>query len=57
VFICPAPEDHPEIREHAMKPLGDDARQILTDETRHRLALLFTEWQPPDADAQAVSAG
>jgi hypothetical protein len=44
VFICPAPEDHQEVRDHALKPLGDDVRRILTDETKERLAKLFNEW-------------
>lgn len=44
VFICPAPEDHQEVRDHALKPLGDDVRTILTDETKERLAKLFDEW-------------
>lgn len=44
VFICPSPEDHKEVREHALKPLDDDARNILTQETKKRLAKLFDEW-------------
>ena len=44
VFICPAPEDHPEVREHALKPLGDDIQAMLTAETKARLAKLFDEW-------------
>jgi len=44
VFICPAPEDHKEVRERALKPLGDDARNILTAQTKARLAKLFDEW-------------
>lgn len=44
VFICPAPEDHKEVREHALKPLGDDARAILTAQTKARLGALFDEW-------------
>jgi hypothetical protein len=44
VFICPAPEDHLEVREHALKPLGDDAKHILTEETKARLATMFREW-------------
>jgi hypothetical protein len=50
VFICPAPERHPEVREHAMKPLGDEAVEILKDETKARLAKVFSEWSHPDAD-------
>lgn len=44
VFICPAPEDHQEVREHALKPLGDDVGKILTEKTKQRLAKLFDEW-------------
>ncbi|PZS24283.1 MAG: hypothetical protein DLM61_22500 [Pseudonocardiales bacterium] len=43
VFTCPAPEKHKEVREHALKPLGDDARGILTAQTKTRLAKLFDE--------------
>jgi hypothetical protein len=50
VFICPAPEEHLEVRHHAMQPLGDDALHILTDETRARLAAIFTDWQTTTAD-------
>ena len=46
VFTCPAPEHHKEVREHALKPLGDDARKILTEQTKTRLAKLFDEWAP-----------
>lgn len=44
VFTCPAPEKHKEVREHALKPLGEDARGILTTQTKARLAKLFDEW-------------
>lgn len=44
VFTCPAPEKHKEVREHALRPLGDDARKILTAQTKTRLAKLFDEW-------------
>jgi hypothetical protein len=44
VFTCPAPENHKEVREHALKPLGDDAEKILTEQTKTRLAKLFDEW-------------
>ncbi|NKQ53984.1 hypothetical protein HFP15_13940 [Amycolatopsis sp. K13G38] len=45
LFSCPAPERHREVREHAVKPLGDDAVGILTERTRKRLAQLFQEWE------------
>lgn len=48
VFTCPAPEKHKEVREHALKPLGDDAKKILTEQTKTRLAKLFDEWAPDD---------
>jgi hypothetical protein len=44
VFACPAPERHKEVREHALKPLGDDAQKILTDQTKARLTRLFDDW-------------
>jgi hypothetical protein len=45
VFICPAPEEHEAVRQNALKPLGEDATKILTDQTRARLAILFAEWR------------
>lgn len=45
VFICPAPGDHKEVREHALEPLGEDARKLLTEHTKARLGLLFDEWK------------
>ncbi|WP_435209402.1 hypothetical protein [Micromonospora sp. bgisy143] len=50
VFICPAPAQHPAVRQHALKPLGEDATKILTDQTKTRLAELFTDWRS-DGDA------
>ncbi|WBB52459.1 hypothetical protein [Verrucosispora sp. WMMD573] len=50
VFICPAPAQHPALRQHALKPLGEDATKILTDQTKTRLAELFTDWRA-DGDA------
>jgi hypothetical protein len=51
VFICPAPEQHEAVRQHALKPLRDDTTKILTDRTKARLNLLFAEWQA-DGDEQ-----
>lgn len=48
VFTCPAPEKHKEVRDHALKPLGDDAKKILTEQTKTRLTKLFDEWAPGD---------
>ncbi|OLZ53075.1 hypothetical protein BS329_09560 [Amycolatopsis coloradensis] len=39
VGVCPAPEEHMEVREHALK-LGSYAREILTDQ----VASLIDEW-------------
>ncbi|WP_112726156.1 hypothetical protein [Micromonospora noduli] len=50
VFICPAPAQHPAVRQHALKPLGEDATKILTSQTKTRLAELFTDWRS-DGDA------
>ena len=46
LFLCPSPARHREVREHALKPLGDDVSEILTDPTKDRLATLFEEWLP-----------
>lgn len=53
VFICPAPAQHPAVRQHALKPLGDDATRILTAETKITLAELFAEWRT-DVDGQQI---
>jgi hypothetical protein len=44
-FICPAPEQHSEVREHALKPLGEDAKGYLSDQTKEYLAEVFAEWR------------
>ncbi|MFF0659478.1 hypothetical protein [Micromonospora tulbaghiae] len=49
VFICPAPAQHPAVRQHALKPLGEDVTKIVTDQTKARLAELFTDWRPDGA--------
>ncbi|MGC5054714.1 hypothetical protein ACLQ2S_25050 [Micromonospora sp. DT48] len=51
VFICPAPAQHAAVRQHALKPLGEDVTKILTDQTKTRLAELFADWRP-DGDGQ-----
>lgn len=45
VFICPAPEDHKEVLEYALKPLADDAKKIITEETKARLVKVIDEWK------------
>jgi hypothetical protein len=54
VFICPAPDDHEEVRRHALKPLGSDTAKILTEQTKVRLADLFAEWRPGGGNDQAA---
>ncbi|MEV5540199.1 hypothetical protein AB0L13_25455 [Saccharopolyspora shandongensis] len=49
LFSCPAPEDHDEVRKHALKPLGDDVAGIITTQTKERLAKLFKEWTDEEA--------
>jgi hypothetical protein len=44
VFTCPAPENHEEVRRYALKPLGEDAEEIVRDQTKERLSELFIEW-------------
>lgn len=48
VFVCPAPEEHEEVREYALKPLGDDARRILTEQMKAQLTRLFDKWMTSD---------
>ncbi len=43
VFTCPAPTRHKEVRVHALNPLGEDAREILTPEAKQRLEKLFKD--------------
>lgn len=55
VFTCPAPEKHREVYEYALKPLGDDAMKILSEQTKKRLAKVFEDRaaggdQTPPAD-------
>lgn len=44
VFACPAPEDHAEVRKHALEPLATDSREILTEQTKKRLGELLPTW-------------
>ncbi|WIX87937.1 hypothetical protein [Amycolatopsis sp. DG1A-15b] len=44
VFICPAPEAHEEVREHAVTPLLEDARGYVSEETKKWLAQQFDQW-------------
>lgn len=43
VFCCPSPEDHEEVRRHAISPLGEDAEEILKTEAKERLSMLFED--------------
>lgn len=43
VFVCPAPARHVEVREHALEPLGEDARGYLTEQTREYLGQVFLQ--------------
>ncbi|PZG03586.1 hypothetical protein C1I95_33745 [Micromonospora craterilacus] len=54
VFICPAPAQHPAVRQHALRPLGDDATKILNDRTKAKLTELFADWQADDSDRQPI---
>lgn len=51
LFTCPAPESHLEVREHSLKPLGDECVGLLADATKERLVQLFPEWEEPRAAA------
>ena len=44
VFICPAPEEHAEVRIYAVKPLTGDARDYLTEETKTQLTESFPDF-------------
>jgi hypothetical protein len=44
IFICPAPNSHPEVQEHAIDPLLRDARAYISDETKQWLATRFKQW-------------
>jgi hypothetical protein len=44
VLACPSVEKHPEVYEHAMKPLMDEGRAIATEQIKAWLTSLFTGW-------------
>jgi hypothetical protein len=44
IFICPAPNNHKEVQEHAVDPLLRDARNYISDETKQWLATRFKQW-------------
>lgn len=44
VFSCPSVDHHPEVYEHAVKPLTGDARKIVADETKEHMSVLFAAW-------------
>jgi hypothetical protein len=44
VLVCPSVEKHPEVYEHAMKPLMDEGRAIVTEQIKAWLTSLFTGW-------------
>jgi hypothetical protein len=46
VFTCPAPEAHREVHEHAVVPLMNDARGVISDEVKaHVIALVPKMWR------------
>ncbi|MGH7869618.1 MAG: hypothetical protein ACREP9_18820 [Candidatus Dormibacteraceae bacterium] len=57
VFTCPAPENHKEVYEYAFKPLGDDAMEILREQTKKRLAKVFEDWVTGDPEAASANLG
>ncbi|MBE1578757.1 hypothetical protein ACFORH_20015 [Amycolatopsis roodepoortensis] len=44
VFICPAPEKHEEVRNHAVDPLVKDACGYVSTEAKEWLAQQFDQW-------------
>ncbi|MCK9902147.1 hypothetical protein MXD63_18965 [Frankia sp. Cpl3] len=44
VFICPAPQKHKEVHIHALRPLGEDVRGYLTEQTKEHLKEAFADW-------------
>lgn len=44
IFTCPSVEHHPEVYKHAVKPLMGDAREIITDEIKTQVVILFSAW-------------
>jgi hypothetical protein len=43
VFACPAPEEHAEVRTHALRPLIVDGRKILSDRVKEQLSELLPD--------------
>ena len=44
VFSCPSVDHHPEVYEHAVKPLANNARKIVADETKEQMSIVFAAW-------------
>jgi hypothetical protein len=57
VFSCPAPGQHREVREQALRPLGDELDGLLEPATQDELRRLFAEWQDEDGAARAAGVG
>ncbi|TWG21071.1 hypothetical protein FHX34_103601 [Actinoplanes teichomyceticus] len=47
VFICPAPERHPEVRRYALAPLAANGPGAVTAQTRHWLSEVWPDWPAP----------
>ncbi|WP_433301251.1 hypothetical protein ACQP2F_05555 [Actinoplanes sp. CA-030573] len=56
VFTCPAPEDHPEVRKHALEPLASDGREILTNRVKEWLSDLLPDWSTDSKEFDSASS-
>jgi hypothetical protein len=53
VFACPAPEEHREVHRHAVIPLMNDTRGIISDDVKAQvLALVPRLWRRDAANAE-----
>jgi len=44
LFTCPSIEQHPEVYQHAVKPLLGDVRGLVSGEVTSQLVTLFAAW-------------
>ncbi|GAA2542179.1 hypothetical protein GCM10010435_07210 [Winogradskya consettensis] len=44
LFACPAVDRHPEVYEHAAKPLMSDGLKVVSDEIKTQVTSFFTAW-------------
>ena len=56
ILCCPAPGRHREVREHAMKPLANDAEGVISAAASDRLKQVLADWAQGSATVPAPTA-